>query len=69
VAEGRLQLAREECESPHLEHVEHALDRLETLIDDLLALAREGRPVSEPEAVDLADLAGRSPRRTAGRSI
>jgi len=58
VAEGRLQLARGECESPHLAEVEHALDRMGALIDDLLTLAREGRPVSEPEAVALADLAG-----------
>jgi len=58
VAEGRLQLAREEHESSHLEHVEHALDRMEALIADLLTLAREGQPVSEPDAVDLADFAG-----------
>jgi len=58
VAESRLQLAREEHESSHLEHVAHALDRMEALIDDLLTLARDGQPVNESDTVDLADFAG-----------
>ena len=56
VAEGRLALAREECESEHLDAVTDAHDRMSALIGDLLTLAREGDRLSETEAVDLADL-------------
>ena len=54
VADGRLELIRRECESDHIEDVARALDRMETLIDDLLTLAREGERVSETASVDLA---------------
>ncbi|SFR48401.1 hybrid sensor histidine kinase/response regulator [Halorubrum sodomense] len=53
VARGRTQLAREECDSDHLESVERAHDRMTALIDDLLTLAREGDPVTDAEPVDL----------------
>ncbi|MFD1601050.1 PAS domain S-box protein [Halobellus rarus] len=53
VAEGRLQLAREECDSEHLEAVERMHDRMNTLINDLLTLARNGTSVIERESVEL----------------
>jgi PAS domain S-box-containing protein len=56
VAELRLELAREECDSEHLEDTSTALQRSQALIDDLLTLAREGEPVSDVESVDLAAL-------------
>lgn len=56
VAQGRIKLAREECENEHLEHVERAHERMAELIDDLLVLAREGRQATETEVVALADL-------------
>jgi signal transduction histidine kinase/ActR/RegA family two-component response regulator len=56
VAEGRLELAREECDSRHLEPVERALDRMDTLVDSVLTLAREGKPAGETEPVDLGEL-------------
>ena len=56
VAEGRLQLAREECDSEHLDDVGRAHERMNVLIDDLLTLAREGEEVGEFESVDLGDL-------------
>ncbi|MEF8894352.1 hybrid sensor histidine kinase/response regulator [Halodesulfurarchaeum sp.] len=56
VAEGRLKLAREECDSDHLDDVDRALERMNDLIDDLLTLAREGEQVGEREPVDLAGL-------------
>lgn len=56
VAEGRLELAGEECDSEHLDEIANAHDRMNTLIDDLLALAQEDDRVSETEAVDLAEL-------------
>lgn len=54
VAQGRLELAREECESEHLRHIAGAHERIEELLIDLLALAREGRPVGETEPVSLS---------------
>jgi PAS domain S-box-containing protein len=59
VAEGRLELARGECDSEHLDGAAAALDRMETLIENLLTLAREGE-VGELETVDLASLVGDS---------
>ncbi|MFB6157506.1 MAG: PAS domain S-box protein, partial [Haloferacaceae archaeon] len=59
VAGGHLELAREECDSDRLDAVARAHDRMEALIDDLLALAREGEAVEETEAVDLAEFAER----------
>jgi PAS domain S-box-containing protein len=57
VAEGRLELAQEECNSEHLDAVATAHDRMATLIEDLLTLAREGGRVNETEAVNLGELA------------
>lgn len=54
VAAGRLDLARETCDDDNLEDVARAHGRMEALIDDLLALAREGRSVLETEPVDVA---------------
>jgi len=53
VAQGRLELAQAECDSEHLDDVESALERSQTLIDDLLTLAREGNRVDDIETVDL----------------
>ncbi|MEF8881894.1 MAG: PAS domain S-box protein [Halapricum sp.] len=56
VAQGRLELAREETDSEHHGAIADALDRMETLIEDLLALAREGETVREREPIELPDL-------------
>ena len=56
VAQGRLDLAREECDSDNLDHVERMHDRIETLIEDLLALAREGESATDLNPVDLGAL-------------
>ncbi|MFB6079831.1 MAG: ATP-binding protein [Haloferacaceae archaeon] len=60
VAEGRLTLAMEECDNDHLEAIEGALDRMDTLIDDMLTLTREGQAVEELEPVDLSTVARES---------
>jgi len=60
VAEGRLELAQETCESPHLAQAATAIDRSQALIEDLLTLAREGKAVDEVASVELADVAGSS---------
>jgi signal transduction histidine kinase len=57
VATGRLELATEECDSNHLDSAQRALDRMETLIDDLLTLAREGEKVTNAQPVHLATIA------------
>jgi PAS domain S-box-containing protein len=55
VAQGRVELAREECDSGHLEAVEEAHGRIDRLVEDLLVLAREGEAVGEREPVGLAE--------------
>ncbi len=54
VAEGYLDLAREECDSDRLDRVGRAHDRMNALIEDLLTLAREDVRVTETAPVDLA---------------
>lgn len=56
VAEGHLELAREECGSDHLDSVGDALTRSQALIDDLLTLAHEGNEIRDTESVDLGAL-------------
>jgi len=56
VAQGRLQLAREEHESEHLAAIERAHERMDTLITDLLTLARDGETVTDRKPVALAPL-------------
>ncbi|MFB6302501.1 MAG: GAF domain-containing sensor histidine kinase [Haloferacaceae archaeon] len=53
VAVGRLELAQETGELTHLDAVEHAHERIDELIDDLLTFAQEGERVSDLEAVPL----------------
>ncbi|MFD1572131.1 PAS domain S-box protein [Halorubrum laminariae] len=56
VAEGYLELAREDCESDHLDTVAETHDRMRALIDDLLTLARDTDPVGNQTSVSLNDL-------------
>ncbi|MFC6786547.1 GAF domain-containing protein [Halobaculum halobium] len=53
VAQGRLELLDDECDSPHIGRIETAHERMEDLIEDLLALARTGRSVGDTEPVSL----------------
>jgi PAS domain S-box-containing protein len=59
VAVGRTELASEDCDSPHLEAVENAHDRMQDLIEDLLTLAREGDEVRAVEPVALTEVCER----------
>jgi PAS domain S-box-containing protein len=65
VADGHLELAREECSSDHLDAIARAHDRMYTLIDDLLTLAREGAATPKLEPTDLGELVRNSWRHTA----
>lgn len=57
VAQGRLELARNESDNEHLAAVARSHDRMNSLIDDLLTLAHQGGEDSDTETVDLASLA------------
>jgi PAS domain S-box-containing protein len=57
VARGNLDFLRAETDSERVETVDDALQRMESLIDDLLTLAREGREIDERRPVSLADSA------------
>ena len=59
VADARLEMAMNDCDSEHLPAIGDALDRMEEIIDGTLALAREGQIVDETEPVDLGTLAER----------
>ncbi|WP_082238229.1 sensor histidine kinase [Halorubrum tebenquichense] len=54
--EGRLELAKEACDSDHLGPIDDAVSRMESLIDNLLVLARTDEQVCELETVDLAEI-------------
>ncbi|MFC6874322.1 sensor histidine kinase [Halobellus marinus] len=60
VAQGNLELLREDCESPRIDTIERAHDRMSTIIERTLTLARASRPISETGPVDLAAVAERS---------
>ena len=59
VADARLEMAMEDCDSEHLPPIGDALDRMDEIIDATLTLAREGQVVDETQPVDLDDLAER----------
>ena len=54
VARIELDGAIDDCDSPHLEGVATALDRMEALIDDLLGLARAGKRLDELAPVPIS---------------
>ena len=56
VADGRVELARDDRDSEHLDVVADAHGRMHELIDDVLALAREGTRIGELDSVDLTAL-------------
>ena len=56
VADGRIDLAADECDSVHLEDAAAAIDRMDNMIDDLLTLASEGESVGERSEFELAQL-------------
>lgn len=56
VASSRVDLLSEDCESEHIEHIQQAHQRMEELIQDLLALAQSQTPVDDVEWVEFADV-------------
>jgi PAS domain S-box-containing protein len=60
VVKGNTSLLREEGKVKYLDRIEAAADRMESLIEDLLSLARQGSMVEEPEYVELEDVVTRA---------
>ena len=56
VAEGYVDLARKEGDTAHLDKAADAIDRMNALVTDLLALARHGRSLDDVERVTLASV-------------
>jgi len=56
VANGHLELARDEYDNEHLEKVATAHGRMETLIEELLVFARSGTQVDDTESVAIRKL-------------
>lgn len=59
VAQGRLEMARGDCDSPHLDKIADAQTRMGEIIERTLTLARQGQAVAERVPVDLARIAER----------
>lgn len=57
IAHGYVQQTQATGELEYLDKTDAAFDRMETIIDDVLALAREGQEVTEPESVSLQSVA------------
>jgi PAS domain S-box-containing protein len=53
VIEARVDLALEEYDRSHLDSISDATDRMRSIIDDVLLLAREGQDIGEMETVAL----------------
>lgn len=53
---GKLSMISEEYDSRHLDDIDDALGRMETLIDNVLTLARQGKIVSTPTPTSLEDV-------------
>lgn len=66
VARGRLELAEADHHSEHHDAALWALDRMDTLIEDVLTLARQGRVIDDPEPVELASTAEQAWRTVDG---
>jgi len=57
VADGQLALAEQTGDPEAFEQAKEALSRIETIIENILTLARHGRTVDETETLDLHDTA------------
>ncbi len=57
VIEGRVELVRDELESEDLDAISRAVDRMNELIDGLLAVAQNGDELEDPEPIDLDEIA------------
>lgn len=56
IADGNIDLAREECDSQYLDIASEAVSEMAVLIDELLALAKEGETIDERSQVGFEEL-------------
>lgn len=56
VAQGRIDISRTDADNEHLATATNALERMETLISEVLTMSRQGAEVEETTRVTLADL-------------
>ena len=56
VAEGRVDLLREDHDEEHLDAIDRSLDRMDRIIGDVLWLARHGRDIGSVDPVPLAEV-------------
>jgi PAS domain S-box-containing protein len=59
VAQGRIRLLEKECDSEDIDPLADALDRMDTIIEDTLTLAREGNTVADTESLSITDFTRR----------
>ncbi|WP_435348392.1 ATP-binding protein [Haloarchaeobius sp. HRN-SO-5] len=57
IAEGYVNLAEDSGDERYFEEIRYAHERMNTLVDDLLTLARQGDVVGDPEPVDIGAVA------------
>jgi signal transduction histidine kinase len=57
IAAGRLDLVRTECDSEHIDHVESAIEQVESLADEGLLFVKAGREPNDQSAIELHSLA------------
>ncbi len=57
VATGYLELIQDDYDDDRLDRLADAHDRMATIVEDVLALAREGEHVDDPDAVSLGNVA------------
>lgn len=57
IASGRLELVQMEQENEHLEPISSALDRMDTIIEQTLTLAKSGQTLGDTEPVDIESIA------------
>ena len=62
VAQGHLALARRDPADDHFDEMADALNRMESMIEDLLTLARAGKSIDVVETISLADAANEAYR-------
>ncbi|MFB6112693.1 MAG: sensor histidine kinase [Halodesulfurarchaeum sp.] len=57
VARGRLGLVEEECDSPHIDAINRALDRIDAILEESVLLTRETRDEDDIRPVELGRIA------------
>ncbi|MGB9985469.1 PAS domain S-box protein [Salarchaeum japonicum] len=60
IASGHLDLLDDEYDSPHIDPIRNAHERMQELIENILLLAKQGKSVGETERVALDDCVARS---------